>query len=145
MVWLVAACAVLWFGCAATPRAHGLVDEVQQRPATVVSMRHADGTPFANAAFELRAEGSDEVLLSGRTDAQGRAVLLPEGPGPWRFRAYSDDGHGLERRIVAPQVPAEATLAASAGADRSSRFLFGAAVLAVVFAALQWLSRRKAS
>ncbi|GAP38837.1 hypothetical protein [Piscinibacter sakaiensis] len=140
---------------ASAARAHEVSERVEQRAATVVTLRYADGEPFAGEAWELRADGAERPLLSGRTDAQGRAVLLLDGPGPWRFRAFSDDGHGLERVIdvagpagaaSAGGVPGVVAGGAADGADRpdrASRLLFGAAVVLAVFGALQlWLRRR---
>jgi len=116
VVALAAACGL----AAGAGDAHEVRATVLRVEATLVTLRYADGTPFAGEDFELLAAGAPQVLMAGRTDAHGRAVLLLEGPGPWRLRSHSADGHGIEQPIVPPagHVPAEAAAGGPQGGHR---------------------------
>lgn len=140
-------------GAAWPAAAHEVDSRVTRTEAAVVTLRYANGTPFAGEVYELRAAAGGPVLATGRTDARGRAVLLLEGPGPWRLRSVSADGHGLERVIDAAagtattaMAPANAEADAAGTADtpsRSSRLVFGFGLLLAAFGSLQlWLRRR---
>lgn len=69
--------------------------------ATVATLRYADAQPFAFEAYELYPAGSETPAQVGRTDAAGRVVFLADVPGEWRLKAWSDDGHGVDRPISA--------------------------------------------
>ncbi|WP_326542918.1 ABC transporter permease [Pseudorhodoferax sp.] len=141
---------VLVFTGSGTASAHEVHHTVARAEATVVTLQYADDTPFAGETFELMAAGSDTPLLTGRTDTRGRAVLLLDGPGPWRLRAFSDDGHGVDRVITAQAgqasaaapstTPAEAPFASP---DRNSRIVFGLGLLLALFGIIQIVLRRR--
>ncbi len=152
--------------CAAPPAAaHEVQARVTTATATVVTLTYADGQPFAFEAFEaFEVHGAAGAPLAvGRTDAQGRAVFVaPAAAGELRLRAFSADGHGIERRLPAatevappplpgaegsapprPQAVPGGVAAADADAGRSSRFLFGFGVLLALFGLIQLFVRRK--
>jgi nickel transport protein len=83
-------------GLAAAPpvAAHGIHSSVERSEAVVVTLRYADGTPFAGQPYEVRAAGSQSALVTGETDPRGRVAFLPPGEGPWRVQARSPGGHG---------------------------------------------------
>lgn len=87
--------------CATEARAHAVEYDVHAGSAVVVTLRYADGTPFAFEEAEIRDEASHRVRLVTRSDAQGRVVFLPPSEGPWIVRATSADGHGAEVRVEA--------------------------------------------
>lgn len=101
----VRACAwalVAW-AIAGAAFAHAVRHEVRVGEAVVVVLHYTDGEPFAFERYELFRGQAAEPVQSGRTDAQGRLVLLPgaEGAaGGWRLRAFSADGHGIETALA---------------------------------------------
>ncbi len=113
-------------------------------PAGAVSVRilYADGKPFAFEAYEVWPAGGQAPIQVGRTDARGRALFVPEGAGPWRLKAHSADGHGIDTRIdtaaAAPGAPLTGT-----GPNRASLILFGLSILLALFAFIQLWLRKK--
>lgn len=95
--------------CTGAALAHAVRHEVRMGEAVVVALHYTDGEPFAFERYELfRGMGATPVQ-SGRTDAQGQLVVQPgrdgsalaaaaqaPGSGPWRLRAFSADGHGID-------------------------------------------------
>ncbi|WP_326544192.1 ABC transporter permease [Pseudorhodoferax sp.] len=116
-----AACALAAWACAGAGWAHAVRHEVHVGEAVVVALHYTDGEPFAFERYELFRGPGTEPVQSGRTDADGRLVLLPGADGAadgWRLRAYSADGHGLETPLafaahdgVAPATPTPAAAA----------------------------------
>lgn len=96
-------CALLAWACAGAALAHAVRHAVQVGEAVVVVLHYTDGEPFAFERYELfRGQGAEPVQ-AGRTDAQGRLVLLPGAGGAaqgWRLRAFSADGHGIETALA---------------------------------------------
>lgn len=125
--------------------AHEVQHEIRQARATVITLTFADGQPFGGEAFEAAPLGTGQPVLSGRTDPQGRAVILAEVPGSWRLRAWSDDGHGVDLRFEVAAAPApepSASQEANRGLPRWALVLVGLAVIALAFALVQRLIRR---
>lgn len=90
--------------CALAPglvAAHAVQHDVAVGEAVVVTLRYADGTPFAYEEAEVRAAGSSTVDFVTRSDGQGRVVFVPDGDGPWVVRVFSADGHGAEVQVDA--------------------------------------------
>jgi len=77
---------------------------------------------------------------TGRSDAQGRIVLLPDRPGTWRIKAYSEAGHGLD-------LPLEIDAAGVVGSaprplyGRLSRVALGVLVLFGIFGVITLVYR----
>lgn len=86
---------------AGTATAHEIQVGTAAGTATVLSLRYADGQPFAFEAYELYPVGSETPAQVGRTDAAGRIAFVADGRAEWRLKAWSDDGHGVDRPITA--------------------------------------------
>lgn len=82
-------------------------------PLTVLTLRYADGKPFAYEQFEVTPAGGEAPVQVGRTDAQGRAAILPAPGKALEFVATTRDGHGA--RLTLPPA-AEPTAAGTVSA-----------------------------
>jgi len=135
---ILLAALLLWAGASLAHEVHVTVE-----PAGAVSVRilYADGKPFAFEAYEVWPAGGQAPIQVGRTDARGRALFVPEGGGPWRLKAHSADGHGIDTRIDAAATPAAPPT--SAGPNRASLALFGLSILLALFAFIQLWLRKK--
>lgn len=120
--------------------AHEVIVESGGATATVVRLHYADGQPFAFEAYELYPAASEVPAQVGRTDARGRVVFIAGDIAEWRLKAWSADGHGVERSI--PAVTGETTLAISTPA-RSSLWLAGLGGIFGLFGLWQLYSRKK--
>lgn len=137
-----------WAGAAAA-WAHAVRHEVAVGEAVVVVLHYTDGEPFAFERYELfRGQGGAPVQ-TGRTDQQGRLVLLPGAGGAaegWRLRAYSADGHGIETALdfAAHDGAAPTSAKASAPADPGwARAALGVCLILGLGALGQRLLRKK--
>ena len=104
--------------------AHELRSEITSAQVTVITLRFADGKPFAYEQFEVRPQGSDTPTQVGRTDAQGRAAILPLPGKALDVVATSKDGHGA-RLSLAAGMPAPPSSGESASSSRWLQFLSG--------------------
>ena len=98
---LLAAGLALLLAGAPRASAHEVVHEEGRQEAVVVRLAYEDGEPFANEAYEVFAPGGAVPFQSGRTDSLGRLLFLPDREGPWRIRAVSEEGHGVEFSVDA--------------------------------------------
>jgi nickel transport protein len=119
--------------------AHELQHEITTQEATVVSLRYADGTPFAYEAYEIGPRGAELPLQSGRSDAQGRIAFIAPETGRYTLRAWSEDGHGTVLDIDA--TPG-AQRAGDGVTDRTLKILAGVGILFGVFGVLALFKRR---
>lgn len=78
---------------------HGVGLEIDRQEATVIRLHHDDGTPLADASYELSRGGKDLPYQSGQTDASGRVVFIADDAGQWHLRVFSQDGHGIDERF----------------------------------------------
>ena len=127
----------------ANVRAHEVVHRVSRDGAVVVELFFPDGQPFSFEQYEVRLRGDELPYQTGRSDAFGRIVFIPDRQGTWRVRAFSEDGHGIDVTIDAG--PEDAPRAAAP--SRSLRLLrtaVGIAAILAVFALLKVLARRRA-
>ncbi|MDO8932675.1 MAG: hypothetical protein Q7U97_09800 [Rhodocyclaceae bacterium] len=122
--------------------AHEVLHEMTQAQAVVVRLVYADDEPFSYESYELYPDGSQRPAQTGRTDAQGRVVFLPDRTTHWRLRAFSADGHGVDLKLETPPGGGSAA-ATDAAPDRGARLLFGLAVILAAFGALQLFIRKK--
>jgi nickel transport protein len=81
--------------------AHSLSHTAGQGSALIVELRYADGSPFSYEAAEVYRPAESVPFLAGRTDANGRLAFVPDLPGDWRVRAFSEDGHGGDFTVSA--------------------------------------------
>lgn len=138
--------AVAMAAAAAAPAAaHEVHETLRQEQATVIELRYADGEPFSFEHYELFVGDGAKPVLTGRTDAQGRVVFLPDQAARWRVRAFSADGHGVDAafEVAAAASAGRATAAPGVSLDRASRVLLGVLVILTLFCALQRFVRRR--
>ena len=114
---------------AGTLQAHSLSHTAQPGSAVIVELRYGDGRPFSYEAAEVYRPAESVPFLAGRTDANGRLAFVPDRPGEWRVRAYSEDGHGGDFTVTAgqegPSSPPAAGLGEVGGLAVGLSILFG--------------------
>jgi nickel transport protein len=119
-------------------QAHQVTSTTTAAPATVVTLSYADGKPFTYEAYELYAGDGELPYQVGRSDARGRVVFLAEGAGPWRLRAFTEDGHGIDTAL-------QANASGTPGKSRSdwSLAVLGGALLLALFGIYQLFLRKR--
>jgi nickel transport protein len=145
--WLHRSAALAAAICALTApaAAHEVQHDIAQAPAMMVRLVYADGEPFSYENYELFADGSERPAQTGRTDARGRVVFLPDQSKSWRLRAFSADGHGVDLRFDTATGGASTTVALEPATSRGTRLLFGLSVILALFGALQLFRRKRNS
>lgn len=126
-----------------TPAAAHLVEhELESGEATVITLRYADGTPFAFESYEIFASGESIPVQVGRSDLNGRIAFAPSRSGPWRMRAFSEDGHGVDFTF---HTDAATTVRrnASEPLPRGTKILVGLAILFGLFGVLSLAYRSR--
>jgi nickel transport protein len=96
-------------------QAHSLTHSAKPGDAVIVELRYGDGSPFSYEAAEVYRPAESVPFLAGRTDANGRLAFIPDRPGAWRIRAFSEDGHGADFTVAAAAEEGAATPAAGLG------------------------------
>lgn len=91
--------------------AHALSHTAQPGSAVIVELRYGDGSPFSYESAEVYRPREAVPFLAGRTDANGRLAFVPDRPGDWRVRAFSEDGHGGDFAVPADAADVSATVA----------------------------------
>jgi nickel transport protein len=107
--------------------AHEVHTATQAQSVTVVTLTYANGKPFAFEQFEVAPAGAELPSQVGRTDAAGRAAVLPLPGKALEFTATSKDGHGT--RLSLPPLAESATTVATG----TPRWLMAAAGGGVIF------------
>ncbi len=80
--------------------AHSVEYTVNHQKAVVVKIFFADGTPFSYEKFEVYSPDNPKVPYQvGRTDKYGRIVFIPDKVGDWTVKAFSEDGHGIIKKV----------------------------------------------
>ena len=127
--------------------AHRVDHEVSRAEATVITLRYADGSPFAFEECEIRRDGEDAPFLVGRTDAEGRLAFLPPSDGSYHARALSADGHGATFHFETAGLDTGVSAGGPEnGAGRGIlQVLAGVALILVLFALLRLFVRRSSS
>jgi len=134
LAWLLAVLLVPVWPVAAP--AHDLQHEVGvAEGAIAVRLSFADGNVFSFEAYEVYREGEDIPFQVGRTDALGRLIFMPDQPGDWRVKVFSEDGHGLDFSVVAGERGAVEKAGGSPLAAYS-RLIVGVAVIFGIFGLL---------
>ncbi len=127
---------------------HGIRKSVSRSEAIVVELSYEDGTAFSNERYEIFREGETVAFQTGRTDALGRIVFVPDRAGGWRLRAFSEGGHGVDFTIEneAPAGAGGAEAALPAGASgRALRVVAGVFIIFGVSSAAGFYLRRRRS
>ena len=110
--------------------AHTLTHTAQAGGAVIVELCYGDGSPFSYESAEVYRPGEAVPFLAGRTDANGRLVFVPDRPGDWRVRTFSEDGHGGDFTVAA--APGGGSSAPPAGLGEVSGLAVG---LSLIFGA----------
>lgn len=134
-----------WLLLAAAPAAaHDLHYEVTEAEGILVRLYYPDGTAFAYEAYEIYPQGEAVPFQVGRTDAQGRIAFVAPGPGRYRLRATSEDGHGVAFEL---EAGAGGSLAAAQRPlyERYQRLFVGLGILLGVFGLVSLFYGRKRS
>jgi nickel transport protein len=129
----------------ALPRAgaaHEIIQSTTRANAVVVELKYADQSPFAYEQFEVYRKGEETPFQTGRTDALGRIVFVPDRSATWRVRAFSEDGHGTDFTIDAG--PADAAETAAQDSTRPMKIVFGILMIFLVFLIVFRVVRRRA-
>jgi nickel transport protein len=122
--------------------AHELHYELARDAAVVLRLHYANGQAFAYEAYELYRGEESTPYQVGRTDAVGRVAFVPGVTAEWRIKAYSEDGHGIDRHIDV--TPAGTGLRGGSLIERYPRAVIGVSVILGLFGLYQLLlSRRK--
>lgn len=122
--------------------AHEVQVDTAGTTATVLTLRYADGQPFAFEAYELYPAGSETPGQVGRTDAAGRIAFVTDGRTEWRLKAWSGDGHGVDRPVSA--ISGElAVTAPAAETPRAALWLGGLGTIFGLFGLWQLYLGRK--
>jgi nickel transport protein len=89
--------ALALFACLPVPAsAHDLQHSIGEGAAVCVKLFFSDGNAFSFESYELYRAGEEIPFQVGRTDNQGRVVFIPDRPGTWRLKVFSEDGHGVD-------------------------------------------------
>jgi len=107
--------------------AHYLEYSVEEGRAVYVKLYLGGDKDFSFERYEVYRAGEKIPFQVGRTDRYGRVVFLPDRPGKWRIRAFSQDGHGLDTFI---------TTSSGGALERSGRLPLERSLRVVVGAAL---------
>ncbi len=80
--------------------AHSVQYSVNNQKAIVIKIFFADGTPFSYEKYEIYSPDNIKVPYQvGRTDQYGRVIFIPDRTGNWTIKAFSEDGHGIIKKI----------------------------------------------
>lgn len=80
--------------------AHSVQYKVSHKNAVVIKIFFADGTPFSYEKFEIYSPDNPKIPYQvGRTDKYGRIAFIPDKVGDWTVKAFSEDGHGIIKKI----------------------------------------------
>lgn len=80
--------------------AHSVQYKVNHKNAVVVEIFFSDGTPFSYENFEIYSPDNTKVPYQvGRTDKYGRIIFIPDKVGYWTVKVFSEDGHGIIKKI----------------------------------------------
>ena len=133
---------------------HEVQTRLETMALTVITLSYADGKPFAFEQYEVTPHGSEIPSQVGRTDALGRAAILPVvgqtlAGQTLEIVATTKDGHGA--RLTLPATDAGSAPSAStpppkptfSESPRWMQFATGAGILFGLFGLLQLFTHRK--
>jgi len=121
---------------------HDLHHSVEQSDAAIVTLYYGDGSAYAFESYEIYRAGEEIPYQVGRTDGAGRISFLPDLPGSWTIKAFSEDGHGGNFVIETAALGLERR-AQRSPIDRWIRIGAGLAALAGIFAVLGSVLKRR--
>lgn len=126
-----------WAGLAL---AHEVHTRIEATEAVLITLRYANGQPFAYEKYVLYAAGQETPQQVGNTDAQGRIAFVPGKVEKWRLIATSADGHGVNQEFM---VPATVERAESATLPRGLLAGFGLSLIFGFFGLIQLFMKRR--
>jgi nickel transport protein len=74
---------------------HGVEGTVEPVEGYCLTAMYDDGERMSYAAVEIDAPQADIVFQTGRTDRNGRFMILPDKPGTWQAMVSDGMGHRL--------------------------------------------------
>lgn len=74
---------------------HGVEGTVEPVEGYCITAMYDDGERMSYAAVEIKAPGAEIVFQTGRTDRNGRFMILPDKPGTWQAAVSDGMGHRL--------------------------------------------------
>jgi len=122
--------------------AHDLQYRVDEGGAVYVKFFFGDGNDFSFESYEIYRDGEDIPFQVGRTDAKGRLAFLPDQPGEWRVKAFSEDGHGVDFSL-STDVQGGLEDAAKPLFERHARIITGVAFIFGLFGLINLFARRR--
>jgi nickel transport protein len=122
--------------------AHDLHYSVEQGPAVYVRLYFGGGEEFSFEKYEIYRNGEEIPFQVGRTDVKGRLVFLPDRPGTWRVKAFSEDGHGVDISVT---TDAKGGVEGSTEPrfDRHARIIMGVSLIFGIFGLINLFVRRR--
>lgn len=133
--------AVLGLLAPALASAHDLQYRViSESRAVTLGFFYPGDLPFNFESYEISRVGESVPVQVGRTDHRGRLAFLPDGPGEWRVRAFTEDGHGVDFRLTTGADSAVAGVERPIY-ERYARVFVGLGVLLGVFGLLSLFLR----
>ncbi|MFY9261002.1 MAG: ABC transporter permease [Gallionella sp.] len=130
--------------CGTPAWAHEVKVEISKQGAVVVRLTYADGKPFAFEAYEIYQPSKAVPVQVGRTNAKGQIVFLPGAQTEWRVKAYSADGHGIDKMLKVEAGGGSSSIGDS-DLPRPLALLASLGIVFGVFGVIQLFFRRKAS
>jgi nickel transport protein len=129
-------------------RAHEVLHRVEHGRAVAVRAYFADGEVLAYQTAEVFSPADAKIpWQKGRTDREGWIAFRPDSAGTWRVRVSDTAGHGLDLPVEVTSRGASAPPAAQEDASATLAFvlrpLLGVLVIALIFAALMLVYRKK--
>lgn len=74
---------------------HGVEGTVEPVEGYCITAMYDDGELMSYAAVEIKAPRAEIVFQTGRTDRNGRFMILPDKPGTWQAAVSDGMGHRL--------------------------------------------------
>lgn len=115
-----------------TALAHDLRYRIGEGKAVSVKVYFPGDREFSFESYEIYRLGEEIPFQVGRTDRYGRVVFLPDRPGDWRIKVFSEDGHGLDASLTTG-LGGAIEGAGGPGLPRSVSILVGVALIFGLF------------
>ncbi|WP_457624129.1 hypothetical protein [Persephonella sp.] len=122
---------------------HELITDVKRERAVIVEIKYADGMPFSYEKYEVYYSGKPDIpFVTGRTDRYGRVIFIPDKAGQWVVKAFSEDGHGVVKKIKVDDGGAYSG-GEKGGFDRILKLAVGIAVIMGFFGIIGIIWRKR--
>lgn len=126
--------------------AHNVQYKVSHKNAVVIEIFFSDGAPFSYENFEIYSPDNTKIPYQvGRTDKYGRITFIPDKAGYWTVKAFSEDGHGIIKKI---QIHIDDLSKVSKSQNQFGYLLkvfIGVLIILLIYWLLYLLGRRKKS